>query len=110
MKRTLKTKLRIRFVVLAILSLLLIQSLIVGVSIYNNYRDLVKKSDMLISQLHNNPSGASRYFSVKIPAGKDTVYPDVVQHVSVTVEEATAFAQSALSQNREKLSLPYLSK
>lgn len=102
MRKTLKTRLRIRFVVLAMLSLLLIQSGIVGVSIYNNYRDLVTKSDMLISQLHNNPSGASRYFSVKIPAGRDTVFPDVVQHVSITVEEATAFAREALSQDREK--------
>lgn len=102
MKMTLKTKLRIRFVLLAMLSLLLIQSGIVGVSIYNNYHDLVTKSDMLISQLYNNPSGGSRYFSVKIPAGKNTVYPDVVQHVSVSAEDAAVFARCALSQNREK--------
>ncbi len=102
MKKALKTKLRIRFVLLAMLSLLLIQSVIVGVCIYNNYQDLVTKSDMLISQLHNNPFGASRYFSVKIPAGKDTLYPDVVQYVSITADEATAFAQRALSKNQEK--------
>lgn len=102
MKKTLKTKLRIRFVLLAMMSLLLIQSVIVGVSIYNNYRDLVAKSDMLISQLHNNPSGASRYFSVKIPVGKDTIYPDAVQHVSITADEATSFAQGALAKKHEK--------
>lgn len=102
MKRTLKTKLRIRFVLLAMAALLLIQSLIVGISIYHNYRDLTEKSDMLISQLQNNPSGASRFFSVKIPAGKDAVYPDVVQHVSVTVQEAESLAQRALTGGGEK--------
>ena len=102
MKRALKTKLRLRFVLLAMLSLLVIQSLIVGVSIFNNYRDLVTKSDILIAQLHNNVSGSSRYFSVKIPIGKDTVYPDAVQHVSVTVEDATAFAHRVLERNQDK--------
>lgn len=101
MKKTLKTKLRIRFVMLAMLSLLVIQSVIIGVCIYHNYRDLIAKSDMLISQLHNNPSGASRYFSVKIPAGKDAVYPDVVQHVSITAEDAASFAKRVLSKNQE---------
>ncbi len=102
MKRSLKTKMRIRFVLLALVSLLLIQSVIVGVSIYHNYQDLVTKSDMLISQIHNSPSGMSRYFSVKIPAGKGAVYPDAVQHVTITPEEAAAFARRALEKNREK--------
>jgi len=95
MKKSLKTKLRIRFVLLAMVSLLLIQSVITGVSIYHNYQDLVTKSDMLLSQLHKNPNGANRYFSVKIPTGKDTVYIDAVQHVSITKDEAAAFAQRA---------------
>lgn len=102
MKNPLKAKLRIRFILLAMLSLMILQSIIIGVSIYNNYYDLAAKSDMLISQLHNNPTGSSRYFSVKIPAGKDTVFPDVVQHVSITADEAVSFAQQALAQKREK--------
>ena len=102
MKKTLKTSLRIRFVLLAMVSLFFIQSVIVGVSIYHNHRDLVTKSDMLIFQLYHNPDTASRYFSVRIPAGKDTVYPDVVQHVSIPAEDAVSFAQRALAQNREK--------
>ena len=102
MKNTLKRKLRIRFVLLAMVSLLLVQSVIVGVSIYHNHQDLVTKSDMLISQLHNNPSGASRYFSVKIPAGNEAIYPDAVQHISITADEATALAQRALTKGQEK--------
>ena len=102
MKNTLKRKLRIRFVLLAMISLLLVQCVIVGVSIYHNYQDLVTKSDMLISQLHNHPSGASRYFSVKIPAGNEAIYPDAVQHISITADEATALTQRALAKKQEK--------
>lgn len=102
MKNTLKRKLRVRFVLLAMVSLLLIQSVIVGVSIYHNHQDLVTKSDMLISQIHNNPSGASRYFSVKIPAGNETIYPDAVQHISITADEAASLAQRALKKDQDK--------
>ena len=102
MKNALKRKLRVRFVLLAMVSLLLVQCVIVGVSIYHNHQDLVTKSDMLISQLHNNPSGASRYFSVKIPAGNEAIYPDAVQHISITVDEATALAQRALTKGPDK--------
>jgi len=102
MKKSLKTKLRIRFVLLAMAGLMLIQGVIVCVSIYQNYQDLVSKSDMLISQLHSNFSGSSRYFSVRIPAEKDAVYPDVLQHVSITPEKAASFAWRALGKNQEK--------
>lgn len=102
MKQTLKTKLRIRFVLLTMLSLLLIQGVIVSISIYHNYQDFVTKSDMLISQLYNNPSGPSRYFSVRIPAGKETIYPDVVQHVTISADEVTSFARRALEDAQEK--------
>lgn len=102
MKNTLKRKLRVRFVLLAMVSLLLVQCVIAGVSIYHNHQDLVTKSDMLISQLHNNPSGASRYFSVKIPSGNEAIYPDAVQHISITVDEATALAQRALTKGPDK--------
>jgi len=102
MKRTLKNRLRIRFVLISMLSLFLFQTVIVGVSMFHNHRDLVNKSDMLISQLHSHPSGGNRYFSVRIPAEKDTMYPDVIQNVSVTAQEATEYARRALAQQREK--------
>ena len=43
MKRSMKTKLRVRFVLLALLGLFLLIGAIVSVSIYQNYRDMVKK-------------------------------------------------------------------
>lgn len=101
MKASLKTKLRIRFVLFSMLGIFLILSGIVSVSIWNNYRDMVEKSDIMISQIHNNSSAGVRYFSVKIPAGTDMVYPDVVQHVSVTVEDATGYAQQVLKDGKD---------
>ena len=100
MKQSLKRKLQLRFVLFSLLGLLVMQGLIVGLSIYHNHRDLASKSDMLVSQLHHAPSGAGRYFSVKLPAGKDAVYPDTVQNVSVSPEEAAALARRALQSNR----------
>ncbi len=102
MKQTLKKKLQTRFVLLTLLCLFLIQSLIVCTSIYQNYRDLVAKSDMLISQLHSHHAGSNRYFSVKIPAGKDTVYPDAIQNVNISVQEASDYAQKALAGKQER--------
>ncbi len=102
MKNRLKRKLQIRFVLLSMAFFLLIQGVIVGISIYRNHRELAEKSDMLIAQLHNNSSVGSRYFSVKIPAGKDTVYPDTVQHLTVSAEMARDFTQRALAQEKER--------
>ncbi len=102
MKCSLKTKLRIRFVLLAVLGIFVLLSAIVSISIYNNYSEMVEKSDMIISGLHHNPSDNIRYFSVKIPSGRDEVYPDTVQHVSVSAEEAGQFAHRALNSGKEK--------
>lgn len=102
MKNTLKRKLRLRFILLSLLSLALIQGLIAGVSLYRNVRDLEEKSDMLIAKLHRRPSGGNRYFSVKIPAGKDTVYPDAVQNVSIFSDQAASLARRALEKKEER--------
>lgn len=102
MNFTLKTKLRIRFVLLALLGIFVLLSTIVSISIYNNYRDMVDKSDMIISGLHHNPSNHIRYFSVKIPAGRDVTYPDVVQHVSVTADVADQYARRALDSGKDR--------
>ena len=87
---------------LSLLSLALIQGLIVGVSLYRNVRDLEEKSDMLIAKLHRSPAGGNRYFSVKIPAGKDTVYPDAVQNVSISSDQAASLARRALEKKEER--------
>lgn len=102
MKKALKTKLRIRFVVLTMSALFLLLGVIVSASIYNNYRDLVSKSDLILSQLRQSPSASVRYFSVNVHPGKGAVKPDIVQHVSITPEQAAAYAGSALASGQEQ--------
>lgn len=102
MKRSLKTKLRVRFVLLALLGLFVLLSILVFLSIRNNYHDMVEKSDLIISGLRNQPSDNIRYFSVKIPAGTQTVYPDTVQHVSVTAEKVGEYARTVLKTGEDR--------
>lgn len=102
MKNPLRTRLRIRFVTLSMAALLLLQGIIVSVSIYHNYNDMVTKSDAILSQLHHTPAANIRYFSVKVHPGKGVVRPDVVQHVSVTPEQAAKYAKAALDSGKER--------
>lgn len=101
MKNTLKTKLRIRFVGLSMAALFILLSIIVAVCIYSNYKDMVSKSDLIISQLYKSHSTAVRYFSVIVHPGKSAVKPDVVQYVSVTPEQAGIYARQALSNGED---------
>ena len=102
MKNPIKTKLRIRFVLLAMAALLLLQGMIVFVSIYHNYQDLVEKSDVILSQIRDNPTSSARYFSVKAHPGKGAVRVEVIQNLSVTQEQAAQYAKTALHANADK--------
>ncbi len=102
MKNTLKTKLRIRFVLFAVLGIFLLLAGIVFVSIHQNFRDMTEKSDLIISGLYRNPSEHIRYFSVKIPAGKSEIYPDVMQYSSITGDQVRSLSREALERGEEK--------
>lgn len=101
MKNTFKTKLRIRFVALTMAALCLLLSIIVSASIYNNYADMVAKSDLIISQLSNSPSAGVRYFSVNVHPGKGAVKPDAVQHISITPEQAAVYAKKVIDSGED---------
>lgn len=97
-----KRKLQLRFVALSMAALLLLQGLIVSISIYYSYAQMVQKSDLILSQLQENPSANVRFFSVKLHPGKGAVRLDTVQHVSVTPEQAGAYAKNALETQQEQ--------
>lgn len=97
-----KRKLQIRFVALSMAALLLLQSTIVAISIFHSYNEMVEKSDMLLSQLYDNPASNVRYFSVKVHPGKGTVRLGDVQHVSITPEQAGAYTKIALDSNQDR--------
>lgn len=102
MKLGMKTKLRIRFVLISALALLFLLGVIVSVSLYLNYRDLEERSDLILEQLKETPDLNVRYFSVKVHPAKGAIRPDVVQNVSVSPTEAARLAKIALESGKEK--------
>ena len=97
-----KRKLQLRFVLLALAGLVLLQSAIVGFSVWHNYQDMVAKSDTIIGQLRDNPSASFRYFTVKVHPGKGAIKIDTMQNVSVTPEQAGAYTKTALHAGEDR--------
>ena len=97
-----KTKLRVRFVLISALALLFLLGVIVSVSLYLNYRDLEERSDLILEQLKETPDLNVRYFSVKVHPAKGAIRPDVVQNVSVSPTEAARLAKIALESGTKK--------
>ena len=102
MKKSLKKSLQIRFVLLSMAVLLLLQGAIVGFSIWHSYQDMVSKSDVILFQLRKNPSASSRYFSVNVHPGKGSVRIDTVQNVSVTPAQAGEYAKAVIHSDEDK--------
>ncbi|MBR4288171.1 MAG: HAMP domain-containing histidine kinase [Clostridia bacterium] len=102
MKLGMKTKLRVRFVLISALALLFLLGVIVSVSLYLNYRDLEERSDLILEQLKETPDLNVRYFSVKVHPAKGAIRPDVVQNVSVSPTEAARLAKIALESGTKK--------
>ena len=102
MRFTLKRKLQIRFVLLSMAALLLLQGAIVSFSIWHSYRDMVEKSDILLTQLKDTPSTNSLYFSVKVHPKKGTVRIDTTQNLSVSQAQAEEYANAALQAQEAK--------
>lgn len=100
--KDLKRRLQLRFVLLSMAALLLLQSGIIGLSIWHSYRDMEAKSDVILSQIREQPSSNFRYFSVKVHPGKGSVRVDAVQNVSVTPEQAGEYAKTALHSQADK--------
>lgn len=101
MKLSLKTKLRIRFVLICAVSLSVMLGLIVSVSIYSNYRDLGERSDMILHQLKEHPDLNVRYFSVKVHPGKSAVRLDVVQNVDISPEDGAKLAKTTMKSGED---------
>lgn len=102
MKLSMKRKLQIRFILLSMAALLLLQGAIVSFSIRHSYQDIVEKSDILLAQLKDTPSVNSLYFSVKIHPQKGTVRIDTTQNLSVTQEQAEQYAHAVLNAEEAK--------
>lgn len=101
MKEPLRRKLRIRFVLLSMAALLLLQGGIVAVSIRSSYRELVQKSDALLEQVRQNAATNVRHFSVKVTSD-GVIRPDAVHYVALSREEMVSLAETALQKQTER--------
>lgn len=102
MKNPIKKRLQLRFVLLAMAALLLLQCAIVGISIWGSYRELLQKSDVLLEQLHKTPMETARYFSVTAHPGKSSIKIDKIQNVSLTQQQAGELARNAIHSGKDK--------
>ena len=102
MKRNVKQKLQLRFVLLSMTALLLLQGTIVFFSAYSNYRDMTKKADMILAQIRENPTSGVGYFSAAVHAGKSVIRIDRIQNLPVSQENAIRLAKSVLDSGSER--------
>lgn len=106
MKINVKRRLQLRFVLLSVTALIILQSLIVAFSIARNYQQITIKSDRMIvltSKEPNSPEVAgARYFSV-IYNLKDKSFKTDLTHTSfVKQESAIEYAKIVLDKRTDK--------
>lgn len=98
MKNKLKRKLRIRFVLLAMTALIIMQGGIVFLSARSNYIDMAKKADLIISQLHIKQETGVAYFSVAVHPGKSVIRMDKSQNVTISQEDVARLVKIVLNE------------
>lgn len=106
MKISLMHRLQIRFVLLSLVSLLVLETIIVSVSIFHSYRAITTKADRIISLILSGSEGAetadSRYFIVTYYADEDRRDYDLTHSGRVGRKEASDYASAVLSAEAEK--------
>lgn len=100
--KKLKRRLQLRFVLLAMAALLVLQCAIVGVSLWGSYRELVQTSDVLLEQLRKGAGENTHSFSVSVHPGKGTVKLDTRQNITVSQQQAGELTRQALHSGKEK--------
>ncbi len=105
MKISLMHRLQIRFVLLTLVSLLVLETLIVSVSVFHSYRAITTKADRIINLILAGSEGAetadSRYFIVTYSADEDRRDYDLTHSGRIGRKEASDYASAVLS-GREK--------
>lgn len=98
----LKRRLQIRFVLLAMLGLLVTQVLIVGMSLSLSYQKMSLRADELILQISKDPASAGdvRYF--KVTKVGDTMEADVSYTALVTRQKAAEYARQVLASGKSR--------
>lgn len=102
MKHNVKKRLQIRFVLLSMAALLLLQGTIVFFSAYGNYRDMTKKADLIIEQIRGNPSVSVGYFSAAVHPGRSVIRIDRTQNLQISQENAVRLTKTVLGADKDR--------
>lgn len=100
--KNLKKRLQLRFVLLAMAALLVLQCAIVGVSLWGSHRELVQTSDVLLEQLRKGAGENTHSFSVSVHPGKGAVKLDTRQNITISQQQAGELTRQALHSGKEK--------
>ncbi len=106
MKNSLKRRLQVRFVLLSFAALLILQSLIVGFSLRQSYRQSTIKADRIIMAILSDPDSSkvadARYFTVSYDLGSRTLSSDTSHTALVSRSQAADYAKSVIAARSDK--------
>ena len=104
--KSMKKRLQIRFVLISVTALLVLQSLIVAFSIAENYRHITVQSDRLIMLTATSPESSetadARYFSVTYNFQNKTFEADLSHIALVTRAQAADYAKKVIDSKSDK--------
>ncbi len=105
MKISLMQRLQVRFVLLLLVSLLVLQSIIVSVSVFHSYRAITERADMIISLIlagsESSETAGSRYFIVTYSTSGESRDLDLTHSARTGKKEALDYASAVLSAGTE---------
>lgn len=103
---SLKYRLQLRFVLLSFAALLILQSLIVGFSLWRNYRQITLKSDRMIMTIISDPDSSEvadvRYFTVTYDLSSRTLSSDTSHTALISRSQAADYAKSVIADKTDK--------
>ncbi len=103
MKINMKRRLQIQFMFLSLTALILLQALIVGFSIYRNYKQMMINADKLILLIDTSPDSSkisdARYFRVSFNPVDKTFETDLTHTSLVTQSIAMEYAKEVIDAN-----------
>lgn len=106
MRINMKKKLQIRFVLLSVIALIILQSLIVSVSIARSYKQITLKADHIIMLTSSSPDSAdvadARYFTVDYTTGQKGIKTDLTHTKLVSRPLAIDYAKKVIDKKSDK--------
>ena len=105
-KNSLKRRLQIRFVLLSLMALVLLQTVIVGFSIARSYQQMTVRADRLIRMMYTDQNAPeikeTSYFRVMYYLKEKNFETDLTHSTQVSTEEAEDYAKQALDSCEDK--------